>query len=209
MQSLKNTEGKLNLNCFRQKDVNAQAYRIDFVGEHSIDEGTVYRQSIANVVKEMESGLVPLLIKSPNNRNEHGANRDCFVLDPASKSASHLEMYQLLGGYIALAILSKTPLPLNLAPSVWRQIVGLPLTLEDMDSFDTYSAKVLSDLRQHSKALSDEEFMETVSQNFTTFLSNGDLVALCDNGHDKLVEKGNIEEFNELVLKARSSEAHK
>lgn len=140
MQSLKNTEGKLNLNCFRQKDVNAQAYRIDFVGEHSIDEGTVYRQSIANVVKEMESGLVPLLIKSPNNRNEHGANRDCFVLDPASKSASHLEMYQLLGGYIALAILSKTPLPLNLAPSVWRQIVGLPLTLEDMDSFDTYSA---------------------------------------------------------------------
>ena len=51
--------------------------------------------------------------------------------------------------------------------------------------------------------------METVSQNFTTFLSNGDLVVLCDNGHDKLVEKGNIEEFNELVLKARSSEAHK
>ena len=51
--------------------------------------------------------------------------------------------------------------------------------------------------------------METVSQNFTTFLSNGDLVALCDNGHDKLVEKGNIEEFNELVLKARSTEAHK
>ena len=68
---------------------------------------------------------------------------------------------------------------------------------------------MLSDLRQHSKALSDEEFMETVSQNFTTLLSNGDLVTLCENGHDKLVEKGNIEEFNDLVLKARSSEADK
>ena len=51
--------------------------------------------------------------------------------------------------------------------------------------------------------------MEKVAQNFTTVLSNGDLVALCDNGHEKLVEKGNIEEFIDLVLEARSSEAHK
>ena len=49
--------------------------------------------------------------------------------------------------------------------------------------------------------------METAAQNFTTVLSNGDLVALCENGHDKLVEKGNIEDFIDLVLKARSSEA--
>ena len=174
--------GRLDLRCFRQNDVNSRAYKIDFIGENSIDVGGPYRDSIVNVVTEMEMGLVPLLIKSPNNRNEHGANRDCFVLDPTSKSPTHLEMYQFLGAYIANAILTKAPLPLNLAPSVWKQILGLPLKLFDLDSFDTYSAQVLQDLRQHSKALSDEEFKETVDQNFTTVLSNGDVVVLCSQG---------------------------
>ena len=92
MQQMKR-HGRLDLRCFRLKDVNSRAYRIDFIGENSIDVGGPYRDSIVNVVTEMEMGLVPLLIKSPNNRNEHGANRDCFVLDPTSKSPTHLEMY--------------------------------------------------------------------------------------------------------------------
>ena len=85
--------------------------------------------------------------------------------------------------------------------------MGLPLTLADIDSFDTYTAQVLSDLRQHSKSLTDEEFAETVEQDFTTVLSNGDVVILCENGHERLVEKDSIEEFIDLVLEARSSEA--
>ena len=175
-------DGELNLKCFRQKDVNGRAYKIDFQGESSIDAGGPYRDSITNVVNEMESGLVPLLIKSPNNRNEHGENRDCFVIDPKSTSPSHLEMYRFLGGYIACGILSKAPVPLNLAPSVWKQLLGLPLTLTDLYTFDAYSAQVLNDFRMYSKQLSDEEFEATVNQNFSTVLSNGDEVVLCDGG---------------------------
>lgn len=58
----------------------------------------------------------------------------------------------------------------------------MPLTLEDLDSFDAYSAQVLRDLRQYSRSLSDEEFAATVDQDFTTALSNGDEVVLCDRG---------------------------
>ena len=82
------------------------------------------------------------------------------------------------------------------------------LTLADIDSFYTYTAQVLSDLRQHSKFLTDEEFAETVDQDFTTVLSNGEVVILCDNGRERLVQKDSIEEFIELVLKARSNEAN-
>ena len=120
MQAFKVVDNTMYLEAFRKKSVNDRAYRVDFLGEHSVDEGGPYRDSIVNVVTEMETGLVPLLIASPNNRNEHGANRDCFVLDPTSKSPSHLEMYKFLGGFIAMAILSKAPMPLNLAPSVWK-----------------------------------------------------------------------------------------
>ena len=106
----------------------------------------------------MEDGLVPLLIKSPNNRNDHGANRDCFLLDPASTSPAHLEMFKYLGGFIGFGILSKSPVPLNLAPTVWKQILGEKMQLSDLDSIDAYSAQVLTDLKNYSALLSDEEY---------------------------------------------------
>lgn len=155
----------------------------------------------------MESGLVPLLIKSPNNRNDHGSDRDCFVLDPASKSPNHLEMFKFLGAFIGFGILSKSPISLNLAPTVWKQILGEELTLNDLTQIDNYSAQVLTDLRQYSSSLTDEEFEATIDQNFTTVLSNGDEVVLCEGGEEKMIKKDNIEEFIALVVKARSSEA--
>lgn len=65
----------------------------------------------------------------------------------------------------------------------------------------------MNDLKNYSAALSDEEFAATIDQNFTTVLSNGDEVVLCEGGEEKQVRKDNIEEFIDLVLKARSMEA--
>ena len=101
---------------------------------------------------------MPLLIKSPNNKNDHGTNRDCFILNPTSTSPSHLEMYKYLGGFIAFGILSKSPVPLNLAPTVWKQILGERMSLSDLESIDAYSSQVLTDLQAHGKSLSDEDF---------------------------------------------------
>lgn len=196
-----------DLNNFRKRDTDGRIYRINFKGEGSIDAGGPFRDSLVNIVTEMEQGLVPLLIKSANNRNDHGSNRDCFVLDPASKSPAHLEMYKYLGAFIAFGVLSKQPVPLNLAPTVWKQILGQPLTLADLESVDTYSAQVLTDLKQHSASLTDEEFSAGVDQNFTTVLSNGDEVVLCPGGEERMVTKDSIDEFISLVLKARSAEA--
>ena len=105
---------------FRHSGVDERCYRINFKGEGAIDAGGPFRESLVNVVQEMEDGLLPMLIKSPNNRNDHGSHRDCYILDPASTSPAHLEMFKYLGGYIAFGILSKSPVPLNLAPTVWK-----------------------------------------------------------------------------------------
>ena len=119
IQQLKE-KGPSNLNNFRKKNVDGRIYRINFKGEGSIDAGGPFRDSLVNIVQEMESGLVPLLIKSPNNRNDSGSDRECFILNPSSKSPAHLEMYKYLGAFIAFGILSKSPIPLNLAPTVWK-----------------------------------------------------------------------------------------
>lgn len=195
-----------DMSNFRHSSVDERCYKIKFLGEGSIDAGGPFRDSLVNVVQEMEDGFVPLLIKSPNNRNDHGTNRDCFIINPTSTSPAHLEMYKYLGGFIAFGILSKSPVPLNLAPTIWKQILGERMSLVDLESIDAYSSQILTDLQNHGASLSDADFAAGVDQNFTTALSNGDEIELCDNGQDRQVTKESIDEFIGLVLKARFAE---
>lgn len=80
------------------------------------------------------------------------------------------------------------------------------MTLEDLNSLDSYSFQMLNNMRQYSGFLSDEEFEASICQNFTTVLSTGDEVSLCPDGDSKMVTKANLDEFINLVLAARAAE---
>ena len=132
---------------FRLTGTDEKCYSIDFKGEGSIDAGGPFRESLTNIAHELEQGVVPVLIRSPNNRNEHGINRDCFILDSRSKTPAHKTLFRYFGGFLAYAFLTKSPLPYNLAPWVWKQLVEDDVTLNDLDGIDAYSAQVLRDLQ--------------------------------------------------------------
>lgn len=66
-------------------------------GESVDDCGGGYSESIAEMCEELQNGLTPLLIVTPNGRDESGANRDCFLLNPAAKSPLHMSMFRFLG----------------------------------------------------------------------------------------------------------------
>ena len=114
---------------FRIKSIDEKCYSIRFLGEGAIDAGGPFRESLVNVAAELEKGTVPLLIRSPNNKNEHGINRDCFVLDSRSSTPSHKNMFAYFGAFLAFAFLSKSPIPFNLAPWVWKQLLHEEVTL--------------------------------------------------------------------------------
>lgn len=105
---------------FRKQSTDSKAYNINFRGEGSIDAGGPFRESLTNIAEELEKGVVPVFIKSPNNKNEHGANRDCFILDSRSRTPAHQLMFNYIGAFLAFSFLSKSPMPLNLAPWVWK-----------------------------------------------------------------------------------------
>ena len=155
----------------------------------------------------METGVLPLLIKTPNNKTEVGTNRECYLLNPEATSPTHLEMFHFLGCIVGFGIMSKSPVPLNLAPTVWKQLLGENLNLNDLDGIDTLSAKALKDLMIHSKTMGDEEFETTAgSQTFVTMLSHGTEVAISDEGYQRQVTRDNVQEFVNLVIKARQAE---
>lgn len=68
-------------------------------GESVDDCGGGYSESIAEMCEELQNGLTPLLIVTPNGRDESGANRDCFLLNPAAKSVLHMNMFRFLGKF--------------------------------------------------------------------------------------------------------------
>ena len=45
---------------------------------------------------ELQDGSLPLLIATPNGRDESGANRDCLVFDPQTTDEK-LKMFKFLG----------------------------------------------------------------------------------------------------------------
>jgi len=105
---------------FIQNGVEARCFYANFQGEGSIDAGGPFRDCLDNMASELESPVLPLLLKSPNNRNDHGSNRDCFVLNPSARSPTHLEMFKFFGALLGFHIGTKAPTPVHLAPTVWK-----------------------------------------------------------------------------------------
>ena len=87
------------------------------------DCGGGYSESIAEMCEELQNGSLPLLILTPNGREETGTNRDCFIPNPEANSDHHLNMFQFLGILMGIAIRTGSPLSLNLAEPVWKLLV--------------------------------------------------------------------------------------
>lgn len=198
-------ESNSQLNNFCQTSTDSKCLDVSFKGEGSIDAGGPFRETITNIASELMSPVLPLLIKSPNNKNDFGNFRDCYILNPASVTPATERMYKMLGAFLGYSFLSKSPLPINLAPFVWKQILQEQLSLTDLDDIDSYSVQVLRELQQHGPILSDEEF-DMQGQVFATILSNGEEVDLIPDGSMTPVTKARMQEFIDLTLQKRFEE---
>jgi len=59
------------------------------VGEAAIDVGGPYREAISQICTELQSSALPLLIPSPNQKNDSGQFREKWVLNPSANSIVH------------------------------------------------------------------------------------------------------------------------
>lgn len=70
-----------NYEMWKQNKPDDQALRVNFSGESAIDAGGPYRETLSNFIKELESGVLPLIVKTTNNKTNHGDFRDCFIVN--------------------------------------------------------------------------------------------------------------------------------
>lgn len=140
-----------NYESLRKASSNYKAWRACFVGEGSADGGGPFRESLTNISGELQSAVLPLLIPTQNNKNDHGLYRDCWTINPSSNSPSHLEMFKFFGGLLGMAFRSGHVIDIKLPPIFWKKFIGDPLTLEDLSGSDAYAVQAIRDLEKEQR----------------------------------------------------------
>ena len=142
---------------------------------------------------ELQNGSLPLLIPTPNGRDDSGTNRDCFLLNPLATSQLHMNMFQFLGILMGIAIRTGSPLSLNLAEPVWKQLAGMPLTPGDLTEVDRAYVPGLLCIRDMDP---QEKVFQTLEMPFSTPSAVGHDVPLSTRYLFLLIDK----KFWELKL---------
>lgn len=90
-----------------------------FTGFLKLQLCNYYRETFAQFAKELQSTMLPLLIRTPNGRQAVGYNREKWILNPGATSSTHLAMFTFLGKLMGIAIRSKEYLALNIPSIIW------------------------------------------------------------------------------------------
>ena len=176
--------------------------------------------------EELQNGSLPLLILTPNGREEAGTNRDCFILNPSANTAQNLKMFQFLGVLMGIAIRTGSPLSLNLAEPTWKALVigrllfqhcvrqsnpklftykvGLPLSLIDLNEIDRHYWPALCHIRDCKDADGDLTLSQ-LDLPFSTSSATGHEVALSPHTHRRIT-RDNRDLYLQLALHFRLHE---
>ncbi|KAE8297728.1 putative E3 ubiquitin-protein ligase HERC1 [Larimichthys crocea] len=149
---------KLNASDLR---LPSRAWKVKLVGEGADDAGGVFDDTITEMCQELETGVVDLLIPSPNATAEVGYNRDRFLLNPSACLDEHMLQFKFLGILMGVAIRTK-----SLWTSTWLLWCGTavlhPLLLEDLEEVDLLYVQTLkSILHIEDSGITEDNFHET------------------------------------------------
>ena len=167
-----------NYENLRVYNSNTKAWSCQMLGEGSIDAGGPYRDSVTNIAEELHSSCLPLLVPTQNNKNKHGLYMDCWTINPASTTATHLEMYKFMGALLGMAFRSGTVMDMKLTPLFWKKLAGEQITIEDLKLSDIYAVQTINTLAENKKEYPKETFEMAIDLTFTTPLSNGETVPI-------------------------------
>ncbi|XP_033633807.1 probable E3 ubiquitin-protein ligase HERC1 isoform X2 [Asterias rubens] len=186
----------------------ARAWKVKLVGEGADDAGGVFDDTITEMCQELETGVVPLLIATPNASADAGSNRDRFLLNPSLCNDELLLLFKFLGILLGVAVRTKKPLDLHLAPMVWKQLAGMPLTVEDLEEMDFLYVQTLRNIRDIDRSgVTEDNFHEVIPlECFEGQSADGRFVPVVPGGRSIPLTYNNRMEYVDRALAYRLQE---
>lgn len=75
----------------------SRAWKVRLIEEAADDAGGVFDETITEMCEEIKTGVMPLLLPTPNNINDVGYNRDKFLFNPQMVQPQHVNYFKFLG----------------------------------------------------------------------------------------------------------------
>ena len=182
---------------------NNKLFTASFIGEASIDAGGPYRECLSTIFTELQSNALSLFIPTPNQKNDSGSFREKWTVNPSASSNIELEMFKIFGGFMGYAIRTGEFFNMDLCSIFWKSILEIEKDRKDLEKFDKYCVQFLDNI-EHTN--DKDSFVLFTDYKFTTALSNGTEVELCENGNNKYLSLENKKLYINLVEKARLNE---
>ncbi|CAK4695727.1 unnamed protein product [Aphanomyces euteiches] len=186
-----------------------RAFKCQFVGEFGDDFGGLYRECLAQMSTELQtSSFLPLLQPCPNEVNNAGEFRECFVPNIHLRNDPKLiQMAEFLGKLMGIAIRSKTPLDLNLPPAIWKYLVDQPVCRTDIESIHQGCFQVVDTINNITKhGITCNMFDDLIDASFTVLSSDKHEVELVPGGKQVRVTWDDKEEYATAVEAYRLTE---
>ena len=182
---------------------NNKLFIASFTGEGSVDAGGPYRECLSTIYTELQSNALSLFILTPNQKNDSGSFREKWTVNPGAKSNIELEMFKVFGGLMGYAIRTGEFFNMDLCSIFWKSVLDIEKDRKDLEKFDKYCVQFLDNI-EHTN--DKDSFVLFTDYKFTTALSNGEEVELCENGNNKFLSLENKKLYIELVEKERLNE---
>jgi hypothetical protein len=147
------------------------------------DEGGLFRACTRDICMELQSSTLPLLVPSPNAAlGVEG--RDRWLPTPTVRGTlsdtAVREQYKFMGALMGAAARGASFMELDLAPAVWKKILGETLTVDDLSNFDERIVQYLNNLVAMSEAEWDAALVRWRIRN-----AAGRIVVLSPAGSDE------------------------
>ncbi|XP_051907348.1 probable E3 ubiquitin-protein ligase HERC1 isoform X3 [Hippocampus zosterae] len=186
----------------------SRAWKVKLIGEGADDAGGVFDDTITEMCQELQSAVVDLLIRTPNSFADVGSHTDRFLLNPAALSKDHMVQFRFLGILMAVAIRTKKPLDLHLAPWVWKQLCSMPLGEPDLEEVDLLTFRTLQGiLHLENSGITEENFHVMIPlDSFVAHSADGRLVPVVPGGQNISLNFSNRTEYVERALQYRLHE---
>ncbi|KAJ3367951.1 putative E3 ubiquitin-protein ligase HTD2 [Kappamyces sp. JEL0680] len=149
--------------------------RVSFLDEDGIDEGGIQKG---------------LFVTNASARTSWFSYWD----QTAGAERDMLDEYNLLGKLIGLAFYNSVPLDINFAPALYKKILGVPLSIDDVAGLDADLGAGLKQLLAYEGDV-EQDYSRTFSVDTITPLGKRGVFDLIPNGSEIPVTKDNRQDF--------------
>ena len=183
-------------------------WKVVFDGEGGSDAGGPGRESVTAIMESLFKDSHNLFVPTPNDADASSSGTSDQVLREDRWLASprfqnrHRPELELVGKLLGMSFREQWSVPVRLARSIWRQLLGFRKTILDLKEEDYSQYYLLQELKE----LAPED-IESMGLDFTVRLSDNRVKPLTRNGQHISVDHTNVQDYLLLAKKRRLEES--